>query len=60
LAVTPINFSPGTLTNITVGDKVTIIGMFQWQDADNDQIIDPGEPVLTVKNGTMDRIIIEG
>jgi hypothetical protein len=33
--------------------------MFQWQDKNNNGAVDPGEPVVTVKNGTADKVIVK-
>jgi hypothetical protein len=59
LTVTFIDFPPGTAPNVHVGNTVTVIGMFQWQDRNGNSKVDPGEPVLTVKYNTVDKVIIE-
>jgi hypothetical protein len=59
LTVAFIDFPPGTAPTVHVGNKVSVTGMFQWQDRNNNGAVDLGEPVLTVKNGTADKVIVK-
>jgi hypothetical protein len=59
LTVAFIDYPPGTAPPVKVGSKVTVNGMFKWQDKNSNGKVDPGEPLLTVKYLTQDKVIIE-
>jgi hypothetical protein len=59
LPVIFLDYPTGTVPPVQVGSKVSVNGMFQWQDANSNGKVDPGDPVLTVKYNTQDHVIIE-
>jgi hypothetical protein len=59
LTVAFIDYPSGTVPPVKVGSKVTVNGMFKWQDKNSNGKVDIGEPILTVKYLTQDKVIIE-
>jgi hypothetical protein len=59
LTVAFLDYPSGTVPPVKVGSKVMVNGMFKWQDKNSNGKVDVGEPVLTVKYLTQDKVTIE-
>ena len=59
LTIAFIDYPAGAVPAVQVGSKVNVNGMFKWNDGNGNSIVDPGEPVLTVKYLTQDKVTIE-
>jgi hypothetical protein len=59
LTVRPVDFPPGTFPDMWPGQAVSVFGIFHWQDLNTDARVDPGEAMLDIRHGTMDKIVIE-
>jgi hypothetical protein len=60
LTVRPVDYPPGTFPDLRLGQTVSVFGIFNWPDLDSDGLVDPGEPVVIIRHGTPDKIVIEG
>ena len=59
LTVRPVDFPPGTFPDMWPGQAVSVFGIFHWQDLNTDARVDPGEAMLDIRHGTIDKIVIE-
>ena len=59
LTVRLVDFPPGTTPDLRTGQNVSVFGLSAWPDPDGDGVVDPGEPLVRIRSGTPDRVVIE-
>lgn len=60
LTVRFMDYPAGAVPDIRQGQTVSVFGIFVWQDQNRDGRADPGEPVVNIRYGNPDKVVIGG